>query len=118
MLGAIVGDFVGSVHEHTATKHKDLPLVDPRCFVTDNSLLTVAVAEWPMDGTPLVTRFHDLVAAHPGAGWGLMFARWARARRQDPTTHSAMVRPCASAPSGGRLPVSRTRFVPPPIPPR
>jgi ADP-ribosylglycohydrolase len=84
MLGAIVGDFVGSVHEHVGTKRKDFPLVDPGCFVTDDSLLTVAVAEWLLDGTPLVTRFHDLVAAHPGAGWGGMFARWAWARRRDP----------------------------------
>ena len=84
MLGAIVGDFVGSVHEHIATKRKDFPLVDRGCFVTDDSLLTVAVAEWVMDGTPLVERFHDLVAAYPGAGWGGMFAAWARARRRDP----------------------------------
>jgi ADP-ribosylglycohydrolase len=84
MLGAIVGDFVGSVHEHTATKRKHFPLPDPRCFVTDDSLLTVAVAEWLMDGTPLVARFHDLVAAYPAAGWGVMFAGWARARRPDP----------------------------------
>ena len=83
MLGAIVGDFVGSIHEYTAIKRKDFPLVDPRCFVTDDSLLTVAVAEWLLDGTPLVGRFHDLVAAYPGAGWGLRFGSWARARRTD-----------------------------------
>ena len=83
MLGAIVGDFVGSVHEFAATKRKDFPLPDPRCFVTDDSLLTVAVAEWLLDGTPLVARFHDLVAAYPAAGWGVRFAGWARARRTD-----------------------------------
>ena len=70
MLGAIVGDFVGSVHEHVATKRKDFPLLDPRCAVTDDSLLTVAVAEWLMHGTDLVTRFHELVADYPQAGWG------------------------------------------------
>jgi ADP-ribosylglycohydrolase len=83
MLGAIVGDFIGSVHEFSATKRKDFPLVDPGCFVTDDSLLTVAVAEWLLDGTPLVGRFHDLVAAYPGAGWGLRFGSWARARRTE-----------------------------------
>lgn len=84
MLGAIVGDFVGSVHEFVATKRKDFPLVDSRCTVTDDSLLTVAVAEWVMDGTDLVTRFHQLVSAYPGAGWGGMFAQWASARRREP----------------------------------
>jgi len=84
MLGAIVGDFVGSVHEHIATKRKDFPLLVPGCSVTDDSLLTVAVAEWLMNGTDLVARFHELVAAHPDAGWGLMFARWAQAGRRAP----------------------------------
>ena len=44
MLGALVGDFVGSVHEFAGTQRKDFALPDPRCFVTDDSLLTVAVA--------------------------------------------------------------------------
>jgi ADP-ribosylglycohydrolase len=84
MLGAIVGDFIGSVHESVPTKRKDFPLVDPRCTVTDDSLLTVAVAEWLLHGTDLVTRFHELVAAYPRAGWGGMFARWATSRHREP----------------------------------
>ena len=84
MLGAIVGDFVGSVHEFAGTKRKDFPLLDPRCTITDDSLLTIAVAEWLLHGTDLVERFHALVAAHPDAGWGLGFREWARARRRGP----------------------------------
>jgi len=84
MLGAIVGDHVGSVHEHLATRRKDFTLLDPRCAVTDDSLLTVAVAEWLLHGTDLVTRFHELVADYPQAGWGLMFSRWAAARSREP----------------------------------
>ena len=84
MLGAIAGDFVGSVHEYDAPRRKDFPLVDPRCAVTDDSLLTVAVAEWLLHGTSLVTRFHDLVATYPHAGWGAMFAHWGRARQAAP----------------------------------
>jgi ADP-ribosylglycohydrolase len=84
VLGAIVGDFVGSVHEFAGTKRKDFPLVDVRCRVTDDSLLSVAVAEWLLDGADLVTRFHDLVAACPDAGWGLRFASWARRREREP----------------------------------
>lgn len=77
MLGALIGDFIGSVHEHAATKHKNFPLIDPRCTVTDDSVLTIAVAEWLMHGNDLVDRFHELVAEYPGAGWGGMFLRWA-----------------------------------------
>lgn len=83
MLGAIVGDFVGSVHEFHATKTKDFPLVDARCRITDDSILTFAVAEWVMRGTDLVTRFHELVAEYPDSGWGGMFRQWALARRLD-----------------------------------
>lgn len=84
MLGAIVGDFVGSVHEFLGTKTKDFTLLDPNCTVTDDSLLTVAVAEWLLHGTDLVDRFHDLVAAYPAAGWGLRFGEWARDRERSP----------------------------------
>lgn len=84
MLGAIAGDFIGSVHEFGGAKRKDFPLVHPACRVTDDSLLTIAVAEWLLHGTDLVTRFHELVHAYPSAGWGGMFARWARARRREP----------------------------------
>src|SRR6266850_837647 len=84
MLGAIVGDFIGSVHEHGAAKRKDFPLLHPRCTVTDDSILTIAVAEWLLDGRDLVTRFHDMVAQYPGAGWGMMFVRWARTKKREP----------------------------------
>ena len=59
MLGAIVGDFVGSVHEFNAPKHKDFPLIAPGCTVTDDSLLTLAVAEWLMHGAGSRTRFAE-----------------------------------------------------------
>ena len=84
MLGAIVGDFVGSVHEFEAIKRKDFPLIHPDCRVTDDSLLTIAVAEWLLRGNDLVTRFHQLVDQHPEAGWGGAFHRWAQDRRRTP----------------------------------
>jgi ADP-ribosylglycohydrolase len=84
VLGAIVGDYIGSVHEFEAQKTKDFPLLDPRCSVTDDSILTVAVAEWILHDTDLVTQFHELVAAHPRAGWGMMFYKWAAARSRKP----------------------------------
>jgi ADP-ribosylglycohydrolase len=84
VLGAIVGDFVGSVHEFNAPKTKEFPLLDPRCRVTDDSILTVVVGEWILHRTDLVTRFHEAVAAYPDSGWGVMFHRWATAGKRDP----------------------------------
>ena len=84
MLGAIVGDFVGSVHEFNAPKTKEFPLLDPRCSVTDDSILTVVVGEWILHRTDLVSRFHEAVAAYPDSGWGIMFHRWATNGQRDP----------------------------------
>ena len=45
MLGAIIGDVIGSVHEGAGTKTKDFPLFVPGSTFTDDTVLTVAVAE-------------------------------------------------------------------------
>ena len=45
MIGAIAGDIIGSVYEHRPIKTKDFPLFHPRCRFTDDTMLTVAVAD-------------------------------------------------------------------------
>lgn len=84
MLGAIAGDIIGSVHEFRAPKSTEFPLFTPQSTFTDDTILTIAVAEWILDGRDLVQRFHEMVARYPAAGWGLMFARWARAGKRGP----------------------------------
>lgn len=59
MLGAIAGDVIGSVHEGTGTKTKDFPLfVAESCF-TDDTVLTVAVADHLLNGGSYIDLFHD-----------------------------------------------------------
>ena len=43
MLGAIVGDIVGSPYEYNNLKRKDFDFFSPNGFVTDDSVLTLAV---------------------------------------------------------------------------
>jgi len=50
MIGAIAGDIIGSVYEHRPIKTKDFPLFNDRCTFTDDTLLTVAVAEAILSG--------------------------------------------------------------------
>lgn len=50
MLGAIIGDIVGSVYEWNNIKTKEFPLFRDDCFFTDDSVMTCAVAEGIMDG--------------------------------------------------------------------
>jgi ADP-ribosylglycohydrolase len=45
MLGAIIGDIVGSVYEFRNIKTKDFPLFSDRCKFTDDTVMTIAVAE-------------------------------------------------------------------------
>lgn len=84
MLGAIVGDVIGSVHEWAGTKIKDFPLFVPQSTFTDDSILTVAVAEWILTGRDLVDLFHTYTNAYPGRGYGMMFYRWASNRLREP----------------------------------
>ena len=46
MLGAIVGDVIGSRFEGFGIKTKDFPIFIPDSAFTDDSVLTVAVADW------------------------------------------------------------------------
>lgn len=84
MLGAIVGDVIGSVHEGAGTKTKDFPLFVPDSTFTDDTVLTVAVAEHLLTGEDYVTLFHRYFDAYPRAGFGGSFIRWAGHRRREP----------------------------------
>lgn len=84
MLGAIAGDVIGSVHEWAGTKTKKFPLFVGGTTFTDDTVLTVAVAEWLLTGADLVELFHRYVHDHPGRGYGSGFGAWARSRLREP----------------------------------
>ena len=73
MIGAIAGDIIGSVHEHSKTKTKDFPLFVERCRFTEDSVLTIAVAEKLLRGGEYVDLFHTYYHANPRAGFGKRF---------------------------------------------
>src|SRR5438046_680607 len=84
MLGAIVGDVIGSVHESTRTKTKDFPLLTPESRFTDDTVLTVAVADCLLHKRDYVDALHDYFHAYPNAGYGGTFWLWASSRRREP----------------------------------
>lgn len=52
MLGAIIGDIVGSVYEFDSHRHKNFtPLFSPSAFFTDDTICTIAVADALTKGT-------------------------------------------------------------------
>src|SRR5437667_9272921 len=84
MLGAIAGDVIGSVHESARTKTKDFPLLTPQSRFTDDTVLTVAVADCLLHGRDYVDALHDYFHTYPNAGYGMTFWLWANSRRREP----------------------------------
>lgn len=78
MLGAIAGDVVGSIYERYGIKSTEFPLFDWRCRFTDDSVLTVAVADVLLTGGEYASTFRDYFHRYPQAGYGESFIRWAR----------------------------------------
>lgn len=50
MLGSIIGDIVGSIYEFDNIKTKNFALFDERMEFTDDSILTIATADWLLHG--------------------------------------------------------------------
>ena len=76
MLGAIAGDIIGSVHEFLGTKTREFPLFVKDSRFTDDTVLTIAVAECLLTGDPYVDAFHRYTRKYPGRGYGVGFWRW------------------------------------------
>ncbi len=79
MLGAIAGDIIGSVYEHRPIKHCEFALFDRHSTWTDDSLLTVAVADALLQGRSYSQCLFEWGCRYPGAGFGRSFHAWLRA---------------------------------------
>lgn len=103
MLGAIVGDIVGSVYERHNIKSKKFPLFRDDCFFTDDTVMTCAVAEAVMNGGErdnFIDAMKKYGRMYPDAGYGGRFGLWISSDDRKPYgsygNGSAMrVSPCA-----------------------
>ena len=89
MLGAIAGDIIGSVYEgkvawQSAMTPHFRPLFHPLARFTDDTVLTIAVAESILHGGDLVDLFKDYASSYPSAGYGGDFRRWAASESRHP----------------------------------
>ncbi len=78
MLGAIAGDIIGSVYEARPIKRTNFSLFHPLCRFTDDTVLTVALADSLMHGAPYVGLLKQYYRAYPHAGYGGSFHQWAQ----------------------------------------
>jgi len=84
MLGAIAGDIIGSVYEGHRIKTKDLPLFQPRCHFTDDTVMTVAVAQAILEDGDYMRTMRELGRRYPRAGYGGAFKAWLHAEQPLP----------------------------------
>ena len=94
MIGAILGDMIGSPYEFDRSpKVKEFPLFSKYSEFTDDSVMTIAVAEALMDSMGISDEeIRDALAAsmqkwghlYPDAGYGGMFYSWLHSRHPEP----------------------------------
>lgn len=76
MLGAIAGDIIGSVYENLRTKRKDFRLFTPVSTFTDDTVLTVAVADAILTGRDYGRSIKSYARRYPMRGYGPRFVVW------------------------------------------
>lgn len=78
MLGAIIGDIVGSVYEFSNIKRKDFPFWGQYCEYTDDSILAIATADWVLHGGDVAKYYFQYATTYrsPMGGYGGRFHDW------------------------------------------
>ncbi|MGI5831163.1 MAG: ADP-ribosylglycohydrolase family protein [Thermoguttaceae bacterium] len=112
MLGAIIGDIVGSRFEWNNLKSKDFEFMTHRCYVTDDSVMTLAIADAIMAcqndftnlGQAAIASMQRLGRQYPDGDYGSHFNEWLYLENPAPYNSygngAAMrVSPCAYAAS-------------------
>lgn len=76
MLGAIIGDIVGSIYEWNPIKTKEFTLFHPRRYFTDDSVCTAAVADILLHNLSPAQTLQEWCRRHPDRGYGGFFGQW------------------------------------------
>ena len=89
MFGAIIGDIVGSVYEFNNIKTKEFPLFSENSTFTDDSVMTMAVAEmlekgYVFDEDKVIDTFKKWGRNYPDAGYGGSFYYWVLGSERKP----------------------------------
>ena len=91
LVGAILGDITGSIYEFSPHKSTDINLCDVGMDYTDDSIMTVAVADWLLSDKRLTKK--GLVSClqtwgrkypNPMGAYGGMFSEWLQSENPKP----------------------------------
>ena len=86
MLGAIIGDIVGSIYEpkDRRIKTKDFPFFGEDCRFTDDSVCTTAVADALLHNLPPAETMRKWGKRYPKCGFSQIFKNWIYAEADAP----------------------------------
>lgn len=86
MLGAIIGDIVGSRFEFNNTDKTDFELFTPECSYTDDTICTVAIADAILNGKSYKESLLEWCRKYPNpkGAYGASFARWIQSEDPQP----------------------------------
>ena len=84
MIGAVAGDIIGSVFEQHPTKTTAFPLFVKSSRFTDDTVLTIAVADAILNRTDYAQALKTYGRMYPAAGYGMSFFRWMQSEDLKP----------------------------------
>jgi len=78
MIGSIIGDIVGSVYEFDNIKTKEFPLFSDEKEITDDSILTIATADWLLHNGKVAKYYLKYARKYPNpmGAYGSGFVNW------------------------------------------
>jgi ADP-ribosylglycohydrolase len=76
LLGAVAGDVIGSVYEFRRQKEYDFPLFSRESRVTDDSVLTLAIADAILHNGNYLEFVRKYAQTYPDSGYGGFFRKW------------------------------------------
>ena len=85
LIGAIAGDIIGSVYEFNGITESSFQLFDSHCHYTDDTVLTVAVADWlSSPESKLDVLLASYANTYNWVGYGGMFLIWSHSHSRKP----------------------------------
>lgn len=84
MIGAIAGDIIGSPFEHHPKRSTRFAFFGPGARFTDDSVLSVAIADAILHQRPYETAVRDIGRRYPGCGYGGSFRNWLACEEPQP----------------------------------
>jgi ADP-ribosylglycohydrolase len=84
MLGAIVGDIIGSIYEVVNHRSKEFPLFGAGCRFTDDTVMTLAVADCLMNDGNYTEYIKTYAQHYPNRGYGGRFIQWMQSDDMSP----------------------------------